>query len=178
MVVHIHEPDRPCSDPAAHARGAFPVRCRRRVLPVRIVEDHLDLLSVEGTRSRYGHSVIRQYAWTCTCSRCGGQHHRPIRLANGLHCAGIPGLLVAIGMYWYVRDNAKDHPSITPAELANMEADKNASAAAAPQSEAPVTFKSVLTQPVLWQMAAIWFFFDITFWGFSTWLPSYLLSSR
>jgi len=30
----------------------------------------------------------------------------------------------------------------------------------------------------LWQMVLIWFLFDITFWGFVSWLPSYLMKIR
>jgi sugar phosphate permease len=86
---------------------------------------------------------------------------------------GLPGVLVAIGMYWYCHNNPKDHPSITQEELDELAAD-GAKAAA----EVAVPFKDIITQPVLWQMAAIWFFFDITFWGFSSWLPSYLMKVR
>ncbi len=93
---------------------------------------------------------------------------------------GFPGLLVAFGMYWYCRNDPKDHPSITQQELDELAEDKAASAGSAPAAaqEAPVSFMSVLSQPVLWQMAAIWFLFDITFWGFSSWLPSYLMKVR
>jgi len=31
---------------------------------------------------------------------------------------------------------------------------------------------------ILWQMVIIWFLFDITFWGFVSWLPSYLMKIR
>jgi sugar phosphate permease len=92
---------------------------------------------------------------------------------------GFPGLLVALGMYWYCRNDPKDHPSITQQELDELAADKAATTTTSVAAqEAPVSFMSVLTQPVLWQMAAIWFLFDITFWGFSSWLPSYLMKVR
>ena len=41
-----------------------------------------------------------------------------------------------------------------------------------------VSFKELLKKPILWQMALIWFFFDITFWGFTSWLPSYLIKEK
>ncbi|QBH98151.1 MFS transporter [Limnobaculum zhutongyuii] len=87
---------------------------------------------------------------------------------------GLPGLFIAAGIYFFTRDNPKDHPSITKEDLAELEADGTA----ADITSAPVPFKEVLKMPVLWQMAAIWFLFDITFWGFSTWLPSYLITVR
>lgn len=86
---------------------------------------------------------------------------------------GIPGLLVAVGLYVYTRDNPADHPGITKEDLSEL-AESN--------SDSSVTtiipFPQILKLSVLWQMAAIWFLFDITFWGFSTWLPSYLITIR
>ncbi|GHU05755.1 MFS transporter [Betaproteobacteria bacterium] len=94
---------------------------------------------------------------------------------------GFPGLLVALGMYWYCHNDPKDHPSMTRQELDELAEDKVSKASGQPVAtpEAPAeSFMSVMSQPVLWQMAAIWFLFDITFWGFSTWLPSYLMQVR
>ena len=45
-------------------------------------------------------------------------------------------------------------------------------------AETTIPFSKVLKSPILWQMALIWFLFDITFWGFSSWLPSYLMKVR
>ncbi|WP_311747453.1 MFS transporter [Proteus columbae] len=87
---------------------------------------------------------------------------------------GIPGLLIATGIYFFTRDNPKDHPSITQQDLDELAADGTLT----DKPVEAVPFKDVLKMPVLWQMAAIWFLFDITFWGFSTWLPSYLITVR
>lgn len=87
---------------------------------------------------------------------------------------GIPGLLIAAGIYFFTRDNPKDHPSITQQDLDELAADGTLT----DKPVEAVPFKDVLKMPVLWQMAAIWFLFDITFWGFSTWLPSYLITVR
>ena len=88
---------------------------------------------------------------------------------------GIPGLLIAVAMYWYFRDNPKDHLGMSQQEIDELVAD---GANLTASQEAPTPFMKILTQPVLWQMAAIWFLFDITFWGFSSWLPSYLMKVR
>lgn len=87
---------------------------------------------------------------------------------------GIPGLLIAAGIYFFTRDNPKDHPSITQQDLDELAADGTLT----DKPVEAVPFKDVLKMPVLWQMAAIWFLFDITFWGLSTWLPSYLITVR
>ena len=92
---------------------------------------------------------------------------------------GIPGLLIAAGMALWIRNDPKDHPHITQAELDELAEDKtNNQGKGKAEDEAPIPFVAVLTSPILWKMAAIWFLFDITFWGFSTWLPSYLMKVR
>jgi sugar phosphate permease len=66
---------------------------------------------------------------------------------------------------------------MTPEELQEIEggqADQTANKTAA----ADVTFKMFLKTRLLWQMVFIWFLFDITFWGFTSWLPSYLMKAR
>lgn len=85
---------------------------------------------------------------------------------------GIPGLAIAALIYWYCHDDPKDHPSITGAEL--EENAENRAIAAAPK----VPISKLLSLGILWQLAAVWFLFDITFWGFSSWLPSYLMKVR
>nr|WP_320147607.1 MFS transporter [uncultured Anaeromusa sp.] len=90
---------------------------------------------------------------------------------------GVPGIFIALAMYLYFRDNPKDHPAMTPQELAEIQAvEANPSAAAL--TKASLTFKQFLRKPILWQMVLIWFLFDITFWGFVSWLPSYLMKVR
>lgn len=88
---------------------------------------------------------------------------------------GIPGLIIAGLMFYYCRDNPKDAPNMTQEELDEITQDN-------PSQQSNLTqvipFSQVLKQGILWKMSAIWFLFDITFWGFSTWLPSYLMNVR
>jgi sugar phosphate permease len=141
---------------------------------VGILEDDFDLLPVERAWLRHGDSVYGKYlrpgAGGCGC----GEHYRSVWLAHGLYCAGYSGLFIAAGIYLFTRDNPKDHPAITQQDLVELAADDRGSL----QDTSAIAFKDVLKMPVLWQMAGIWFLFDITFWGFSTWLPSYLITVR
>ena len=89
---------------------------------------------------------------------------------------GIPGLFAGMYIWFKFRDNPKDHPKITKEEIAELEEDQAANPAEKKKSN--VSFKQLLSQPILWQMAFIWFFFDITFWGFTSWLPSYLINEK
>jgi nitrate/nitrite transporter NarK len=65
---------------------------------------------------------------------------------------------------------------MTSEELAELDEDLDENSPAKKKSD--VSFRQLLTKPILWQMSLIWFFFDITFWGFTSWLPSYLINEK
>lgn len=89
---------------------------------------------------------------------------------------GFPGLLIAALMWYYFRDNPAKHPKITKEELQKLNIDQVQGSH--DTNSSGITFKTFLTKPILWQMVLIWFLFDITFWGFVSWLPSYLMKVR
>ncbi|MFT3961862.1 MFS transporter [Propionivibrio sp.] len=91
---------------------------------------------------------------------------------------GIPGMLVALAIWVYIKDDPSKHPHVTPEDLAELNAEANVMKAAQKSDGTGITFKDFLKTSVLWQMVLIWFFFDITFWGFISWLPSYLMKVR
>ncbi|HML33054.1 MFS transporter [Sporomusa sphaeroides] len=103
--------------------------------------------------------IIAQYGW------------RTVFVALGL-----PGLLIAAAIWYYFKDNPADHPSMTKEELAELEVQPGSNTANTGSSG--ITFKEFIKKPILWQMVLIWFLFDITFWGFVSWLPSYLMKVR
>ena len=90
---------------------------------------------------------------------------------------GFPGLVIAAAMWFYFRDNPADHPKMTAVELHELNIDQGKSGTDIGNSGL-MTFKQFLMKPILWQMVLIWFLFDITFWGFVSWLPSYLMKVR
>jgi sugar phosphate permease len=90
---------------------------------------------------------------------------------------GIPGLLIAAAIWFYFRDNPADHPDMTQEELAELNSGIEDAGANASDSSG-ITFKEFFKKPILWQMVLIWFLFDITFWGYVSWLPSYLMKVR
>lgn len=89
---------------------------------------------------------------------------------------GIPGLLIGATIWYYLKDDPAKHPHMTKEELAEINAQPAVGATAAVKGG--ITFKQFLAKPILWQMVLIWFLFDITFWGFVSWLPSYLMKVR
>ena len=86
-------------------------------------------------------------------------------------------LLIALALYLYVRNDPKDHPGMSAEELKELEEDPGIVSLSASGQEKP-TFGQLMRQPILWQMVIIWFAFDITYWGFVSWLPSYLIKGR
>ena len=91
---------------------------------------------------------------------------------------GVPGLLIAATMFFYFRNDPKDHPAMTQFELDELAADPGPAAVAGAKAGKKVSFGELMKMPILWQMVLIWFFFDITYWGFVSWLPSYLMKAR
>lgn len=89
----------------------------------------------------------------------------------------LPGLLIGLYCWKYVKDNPAEHGHMTPAELAELQEGEAAQGANADNAGA-MTFKEFVKKPILWQMVGIWFLFDITYWGFVSWLPSYLMKVR
>lgn len=90
---------------------------------------------------------------------------------------GIPGLAIGLAIWFYIKDNPAEHPHITPEELSELNL-VSLDVSNSNSSYQKITFKEFLQKPVLWQMLLIWFLFDITFWGFISWLPSYLMEVR
>ncbi len=88
---------------------------------------------------------------------------------------GIPGVLISLIIYLYIKDDPHQHPRITAEELSEL--DSGAIDTSAKPRES-IQFKQFLKMRILWQMVIIWFLFDITFWGFVSWLPSYLMKIR
>ena len=89
---------------------------------------------------------------------------------------GIPGIAAGLYILFKFRDNPKDHPKISKEELAELEEDVVEKSPG--KEKSAVSLKELFKRPILWQMALIWFFFDITFWGFTSWLPSYLINEK
>jgi sugar phosphate permease len=82
----------------------------------------------------------------------------------------IPGFLTAAAVYWYLRDKPADHPGITEAEMAESVTEDDH------RESAPAPFRELLRHKALWQLFFIYMTWDVTWWGFQAWLPSYLMN--
>lgn len=101
----------------------------------------------------------------------------PILFAALMHAAGwrnaflmisIPGFVMAVAVYWYVRDKPAEHPHIMAYELAEVDS--------IPADYPRAPLRQLLRHGPLWQLFFIYMAWDITWWGFQAWTPSYLLS--
>jgi sugar phosphate permease len=82
----------------------------------------------------------------------------------------IPGFLITLAVYWYLRDTPAEHPKITAGELAEIGKDD--------WSQEKISFSELSKYKALWQLFFIYMTWDVTWWGFQAWLPSYLLKVR
>lgn len=87
---------------------------------------------------------------------------------------GVPGIFT--GLYIFVK--FKDNPEKLPQTETQKEDPPLVQKDFYAVSTQKINYKHFLRKPILWQLALMFFFFDITFWGFVTWIPSYLLNER
>jgi len=89
---------------------------------------------------------------------------------KAFYFVSIPGFLIALLAYWYLRDTPAEHPSITPSELAEIGRESS--------RRENISLSGLLRYPALWQLFFVYMAWDVTWWGFSAWLPTYLLKGR
>ncbi len=89
---------------------------------------------------------------------------------TAFYIVSVPGFIIALGAYWLLRDRPADHPRVGAAELAEIGNDEEA--------QRKIPFTELLTYPVLWRLFFIYMTWDVTWWGFGAWLPSYLFKVR
>jgi sugar phosphate permease len=89
---------------------------------------------------------------------------------KSFYLLSLPGFLLALLSYYYLRDTPAEHPRITSDEL--TEIDPNS------PTGIKLAISELLKYRTLWQLFFVYLTWDITWWGFQAWLPSYLLKAR
>jgi sugar phosphate permease len=84
----------------------------------------------------------------------------------------LPGLLVSLCFWIFIPDRPAQSHRVSPEELVEIED------GAAQDSQAKPTLLCVLQQPGVLKYFCVLFTFDIAFWGFTAWLPTYLVQAR
>jgi sugar phosphate permease len=89
---------------------------------------------------------------------------------KAFYLVSIPGFFITIAVYWYLRDTPAEHPKMTAGELAEI--------GTGGSRQERISFSELSKYKVLWQLFFIYMTWDVTWWGFQAWLPSYLLKVR
>jgi sugar phosphate permease len=88
---------------------------------------------------------------------------------HAFYLVSIPGFLLAFVVYWYLRDEPAQHPQMTSRELIEI---------GESSGEDKISIGELMRHRALWQLFFIYLTWDVTWWGFQAWLPSYLLKER
>lgn len=91
------------------------------------------------------------------------------------HFLFVPGIFIALVFWLLVPDAPRLSRRLSARELAEIEGDSDSPADAAGSQHG---VRAAFQQPYILRYFLILFSFDIAFWGFTTWLPTYLVKAR
>jgi ACS family D-galactonate transporter-like MFS transporter len=89
--------------------------------------------------------------------------------------AGVGTMLCGLWAWYYIRNAPREHPSVNEAEARYIEQAHALEDAAAPASPGGSWFGYFRYRSV-WCMCLGWMFFNVTFYGLLTWMPTYLFN--
>jgi sugar phosphate permease len=87
----------------------------------------------------------------------------------------LPGLMMASLFWIFVNNRPSNSSRVSPEELAEIE---GSDGAGSQELQTKISLLSVLKDPNVLKCFFVLFAFDIAYWGFTTWLPTYLLRAR
>jgi sugar phosphate permease len=91
------------------------------------------------------------------------------------YCLFVPGILISLLFWIFVPDKPSESSRVSPEELAEIE---ESDVVASQKSETKVPLLEIVKQPSVLKYVFILFAFEIAFYGFTTWLPTYLVKAR
>jgi sugar phosphate permease len=86
----------------------------------------------------------------------------------------VPGFMITFLFWAFVPDDPAKSRRVSPSELAEIEDGETGSA----QSLEKVSLRDVVKEPNILKYFFALFAYDIAYWGFTTWLPTYLVKER
>jgi sugar phosphate permease len=92
------------------------------------------------------------------------------------YCLFLPGILIALLFWKYVPDKPSQSSRVSPKELAEIE--ETEAAGSVPESQTKMAILEMIRRPNVLKYFFILFTFEIAFYGFMTWLPTYLVKAR
>jgi len=88
----------------------------------------------------------------------------------------VPGIAIALVFWIFVRDKPSDGKFVSAEELAEIEGQHDITVP--DEASEKMSFAMVMREPNIMRYFLALFAFDIGYWGFTTWLPSYLVQAR
>jgi MFS transporter, ACS family, D-galactonate transporter len=89
--------------------------------------------------------------------------------------AGVGTMLCGLWAWYYIRNSPRQHPSVNEAEARYIEQAHALEDAAAPASPGG-SWVGYFRYRSVWCMCLGWMFFNVTFYGLLTWMPTYLFN--
>jgi sugar phosphate permease len=86
----------------------------------------------------------------------------------------IPGFMLATWIWFVFVNTPAEKKDLPEAELAETRTE----GVIATSAESAASFWRILAEPVVWKSFVVILFYNMTLWGFTFWLPSYLLKAR
>jgi sugar phosphate permease len=86
-----------------------------------------------------------------------------------------PGVLISLLFWIFIQDRPSESSRVSPEELVEIE---ESDVVATQNSETKVSLLEILKEPNVLKYFFVLFTFDIVYWGFLTWLPTYLVKAR
>jgi len=87
----------------------------------------------------------------------------------------LPGVLISLLFWIFISDKPSESARVSPEELVEIEESDDV---VTQHSETKVNFLKILKEPNVLKYFFVLFTFDIAYWGFTTWLPTYLIKAR
>jgi sugar phosphate permease len=87
----------------------------------------------------------------------------------------LPGVLISLFFWIFISDKPSESSRVSAEELVEIEEN---GAVAGQNSEPKVSFLKILKEPNVLKCFFVLFTVDIAYWGFTSWLPTYLVKAR
>jgi sugar phosphate permease len=87
----------------------------------------------------------------------------------------LPGVLISLLVWIFIPDKPSESSRVSSEELVEIE---ERGVVATQDSETKVNLLGILKEPNVLKYFFVLFSFDIAYWGFTTWLPTYLVKAR
>jgi sugar phosphate permease len=97
---------------------------------------------------------------------------------GSFYVLGIAGVVCLVLAYLYVSNSIHEHPQVSREEREEYERDSLSQAANAEKTLEKASFGELLRSPIIWVLFFVALIYNVTMYGWLTWLPSYLMKEK